>query len=60
MPPAGIELAILAGVRPQTHALGRAATEIGKTINIPIQHKLHHTLQFSDLQMTEEAKRHST
>jgi hypothetical protein len=29
MPPAGFELAIPAGERPQTYALGRAATGIG-------------------------------
>jgi hypothetical protein len=36
MPPAGFEHAIPASKRPQTHALDRAATWIGRSVNTDI------------------------
>ena len=37
MPPVGFEPIILASERPQSHALDRAATGIGSTLDIPPQ-----------------------
>ena len=40
MPPPGIETAIPASERPQTHILNRAATGIGKGLDLPLKNQL--------------------
>jgi hypothetical protein len=46
MPPSGFEPAIPASERPQTHALDRAATGIGrKTLYPPLRYLTVHTLR---------------
>ena len=59
MPPAGFEPTILAGERPQTHALDRAATWTGVNIDIIMliliqtMSKVHQINEFRQLERTE-------